>query len=197
MIPTLRTQPLIIALVGAARAGKDTIGLHLKRKHDFAKAAFALPLYESLETLYGVSPLEYLDEDKERVIERLGLSVRELLQRLGDHVREVAGDDILIRRLVERVHARGEWGQQHLVITDLRLAKEIDWVRRMGGRIWWVKRTRAAAVRTHATEAIERLMLLHYAKEDAVILNDRDLESLHGYVDQTLSLCLSELEAAQ
>lgn len=176
--------PLIIALAGACNSGRKEIGRHLKRIHGFAPTAFAQPLYEGMQYLYGVSPAEILFGDPERAIERLRRPPRELLDKLRDHAKEVAGDDILIRRLVERTAARGEWSQQDLVITDLREADEIRWIRLMGGQVWWVRRPESVSSSTHTV--VERLALEHFAPGDTAIINDGSLDHLRGQVDAAL-----------
>lgn len=181
-------KPMLILLVGAGRTGKDTIGDYLKTRHGFSKAAFAKPLYEALGVLYGVSPVEWL-ADKDAIIPRLGRSPRELLQHLGDHARRECGPDILIRRLVERTVARGEWKQANLVITDGRMDYEVEWARPQGASIWWLRRDNAPPVRPHQTESIGALHVKQYREGDFVLYN-HGADALIGQVEDVLSTIL-------
>lgn len=178
--------PSIVLLVGAGRTGKDTIGDYLKRHRGFARTAFAKPLYEALQTLYGVDPVEYLVDDKDAPLPRLNRSVRELLQHLGDHVRAEGGPEILINRLVQRCKQRGEWGQCDIVITDGRTDLEIEWARANGAAVWWVYRKLTTAVRPHHTESIAALHIKHALPGDFRLDNDGTTEQLYERIDAAL-----------
>jgi hypothetical protein len=180
-------MPQLVLLVGAGRTGKDTVGAYLKRRRGFARASFAKPLYDALQPLYGISALDVLDADKEAIIPRLGRSLRELVQHLGDHVRQELGPDILIRRLVERTVARGEWAQTDLVITDGRLDIEIEWARHQGAAIWWISRENAVPVRPHATESIGAVRVKQFYEGDIVLKNDGAPEQLFEQVDRAIA----------
>jgi len=180
--------PTIVLLVGAGRTGKDTIGQYLKQRQGFARTSFARPLYDAIQPLYGVCPTEFLFSDKDAPIVRLGRSVRELLQHLGDQIRAEAGPDILIRRLVERCVARGEWMQTDLVITDGRTDIEIEWARQRGAIVWWIRRPAAPDVRPHHTESIAALHIKHFREGDFTIVNEGSEAQLFQSVDSVLEV---------
>lgn len=169
-----KTAPLIIAIAGAQGAGRKTIGKLLKHRHGFATAAFAQPVHDAINSLYGVSWADLLFNTDRPIEGLLGKSPRQLADSLADHARSQSASDILIRRLVERTMARGEWGQQDLVITDLTLASEIHWLRIVGGHIWWTRRPGAAG----PSEAIEKLALEYWGPGDTAIINDGSIEAL-------------------
>lgn len=181
------TEPRLIVLVGPGRVGKDTIGEYLKKHRGFARTSFARPLYDAVMPLYGISPLEILTEDKEAIIPRLGRSLRETIQHLGDHVRSEMGPDILIRRLEERLVARGQWKCCDLVVTDARTDLEIEWARRNDAAVWWVRRDNAPPVRPHTTESIPALHIKHYRQGDFVLDNGGTREELFELVDVALN----------
>lgn len=182
----LPNQHFFVLLVGAGRTGKDTIGDHLKRRRGFARTSFARPLYDAIMPLYGITPLEILTEDKEAIIPRLGRSLREIVQHLGDHAKSELGPDILIRRLVERCVARGEWMQTDLVVTDGRTDLEIEWARRSGASVWWIRRDNAPPVRPHYTESIAALHIKHAQPGDILINNGGTEDDLFDQVDAAL-----------
>jgi len=179
-----RPVPLIIALAGAEQCGRRTIGTYLKRRHGFAVHRFAQPLFDAVQFLYGVSPVDLLIDDHAREIERLGKSTRELLESLRAHAKATTGNDILLRRLVERLAARGEWMQTDVVITDISDATEVRWIRSMRGQVWWVRRPESAH---HGLAAIERMFLELYEPGDAAIINDATPWALEQRVDQALA----------
>lgn len=166
--------PLVIGLAGAPHSGRKTIAKYLKRRHGFATSHFMQPVLEAVQALYGVSPAELLFGDRDLVIERLGKTPRELIEPLRAHGKTVAGNDLLLRRLVERTATRGEWGQQDLVITDITEEVEIQWIRLMRGQIWWIRRP--SQVPCRAIEDLERLVLLHFDPVDTVIVNGDSVE---------------------
>jgi hypothetical protein len=176
--------PIIIGLAGAEGSGRRTIAQHLKRRHGFASHRFAQPLFDAVQFLYGVSPVELLCEDHGALLERLGKRTTELLNLLRAHAAITVGNDILIRRLVERLAARGEWMQDNVVITDVTEAMEIRWIRQMRGRVWWVRRPGAEA---SLVPHIEKLFLELYEPHDALLINDGSQWILEQRVDQALS----------
>jgi hypothetical protein len=161
-----RAPSAIIALAGATRADRDAIGRVLKQQHGFALYHFARPLYDAIGPLYGLTAMDWLFDDMIDVVhERIGKTPRQLIQALEVHVREQAGSDILIQRLVEMATARGEWQrEQDLVITDLETAAELHWLRIVGGQVWWVRREGAP------NTTAEKLMLTGYQAQDEVLV---------------------------
>lgn len=161
-----RAPSAIIALAGATRGDRDAIGRILKQQHGFAFYQFARPLYDAIGPLYGLTAMDWLFDDMIDVVHpRIGKSPRQLIAALDLHIHEQAGSDILIQRLVESATARGEWQrEQDLVITDLETVPEIQWLRIVGGRIWWVRREGAP------NTAAENLMLKFYQSQDEVVV---------------------------
>jgi dephospho-CoA kinase len=124
-----KAPPLIIALAGAAGAGRKTVSKILKHRHGFAIASFSQPVHDAVNGLYGVGWAALMFSPDEPIGELGGKSPRQLTDALADHARAQISDDVLIRRLVQRTVSRGEWGQQDLVIPDLELPSEIHWIR--------------------------------------------------------------------
>lgn len=174
---------VLIVLVGPAYSGKAIIAQHLKRMHGFAVAPLAQPLYDALQPLHGIAPSEYLRHDQEATIPRLGRSVREIVQTLGDHLRAELGPDILIRRLVERAVERGQWRQTDMVIPDVRTDLEVEWARREGAIVWWVRRPNAPEARPHHTERIAAIHLKQVQPGDRTLVFDGTQEQLLEAVD--------------
>jgi dephospho-CoA kinase len=177
-----KAPPLIIALAGGPGVGRKTVSKILKHRHGFAIASFYQPVQDALNNLYSVSWADLLFSP-DRPIEHLnGKSPRQLADALADHARSQTASDILIRRLVQRTMARGEWGQQDLVITDLTLPSEIQWIRSMGGRIWWTRRPGPAGT----LGEIEKVALEYWGSNDTAIVNDATIEALELQVANAL-----------
>jgi hypothetical protein len=144
------TRPILIGLHGRARAGKDTVGSLLVRM-GLDRVAFADPLKHMLMAM-GLDDYHFEGEAKERPIFWLGKSPRQLLQTLGtEWGRELVHPEIWVRI------AGGEIAASHLagrgvVVTDVRMQDEADYIRRCGGEIWHIIRE-VQPVAQHASEA--------------------------------------------
>lgn len=154
----------LIALCGAAGAGKDTVADMLPAR----KLAFADTLYAEVAAAWGVS-VEWLKDRRFKDVlqwemrldacqneEFLGYlrwsgkawigsyddgnlprSPRQILQWWGDYRRAQSPD-----YFVARVAATLTWIDPHMdsVITDVRFSNEADMVRKFVGEIWQIRR---------------------------------------------------------
>lgn len=149
----------ILGLTGAAGAGKNTVADVLFR-HGFANFGFADPVYRAVGAVLGVSPDSLRDRaTKEKPIEWLGKSPRELLQTLGtEWGRSMVRDDIWIQLAMRQVQKVLEYqkGRGGVILTDVRFPNEAEAIRAAGGRIWRVVRSAeclAAEAAKHSSEA--------------------------------------------
>jgi hypothetical protein len=128
----------LIAIHGAAGAGKGEIATRLVVKHGFVERAFADPLYQAVSAITGM-PVAWLKDraNKETVIPWLGKSPRQLLQLLGEEFgRQMLGRDVWIKRLIREV----EGLQSPVVVSDLRYDNEAEAIIAAGGVVWKVVR---------------------------------------------------------
>lgn len=169
--------PLIIALAGMQGSGRKSIAKDLKRKHGFAVAAFQQPIADAIQSLYGVMPTDLCFEPEAK-IERVGKSPRQLIDAMRIHAESIGGEEVLTRRLVERTVARGEWGQQDLVITDLSTLSELRWLRLVGGNVWWIRRHPPETALFEPVSTITRLALEQWGAGDMAIVNDGSIDAL-------------------
>jgi hypothetical protein len=180
--------PLIIGLAGDDGSGRNEIGKYLKQVHAFAMHALEKPLYDAIQPLYGVSALDavFAKDMRAAAAADLGLTPRELVAELREHAQAIAGESILAIRLVQRAVQRSEWNQQDLVITDIRTAHDLRWLRLVHGRAWWIQRPNCADQGTRA------LMLSGYAPADRLIRNDSTLQALAARVEDALAVTRQE-----
>src|SRR5690348_6899955 len=74
----------LIGLTGKAGSGKDTIADRLVVNKGFTKLAFAAPMKEALNKLFGFDPSDWYDREwKETPLPGIGKSPRQLAQTLG------------------------------------------------------------------------------------------------------------------
>jgi hypothetical protein len=170
---------VLIALIGAPNAGKDTIAKRLVEQHGFERFAFADKVrelaYETLDdngrTLINVHGWD--------TAKRASESFRLTLERVGDGARKVFGDDFWIEQIFEEVKT-ATINDANIVITDLRKENECDFVQNFDGIIWHVHRP-----------GCNRRPFDEWREEWAAfsIPNFGELEDLHRHVDECLELC--------
>ena len=122
----------IIGIAGQARSGKTTSANYLLTKlgYPWTTDAFAAPIKLMLEQI-GV---DCSDDNKTVVHPVLGKTPRELMQLLGtDWGRNLVGEDTWVKLLAER--------NPHgcLIISDVRMENEADFIRENGGIIIHLK----------------------------------------------------------
>ena len=150
---------MIIGLAGYAGSGKDTLGRALVTAYGFERIAFADKVKELAlkidpticdnETFSdGVDvPLSWVVEREGWETAKRSPQVRELLQRIGASVRDTIDPDAWLDAATRDML----YGKNY-VITDVRYPNEVEYVRDMGGVIWWVKRDGIGPVNSHESE---------------------------------------------
>lgn len=155
---------MIIGLVGFIDSGKNTVANILAREHGYRRFAFADSLKDAVATIF-MWPRGLLegDSDASRAFRekpdpwwsaKFGYEVtpRLILQKFGTEAcRNNIADNIWIASMEKRMA-----GYQDVVITDVRFPNEIEFVKRMGGKIIWVRRgkmpTEAEMSKMHISE---------------------------------------------
>lgn len=171
----------IVGLTGLAGSGKDTAAHHLAealqaRGKRCIRMAFADPIRQALMAI-GVPSSYIYDRDlKEADVPGFGASYRKLAQTLGtEWGREMINPQLWVQVLETRL-----MGLQRkpdvLVITDVRMPNEADWITSQGGMVVRVERKGLASVRPHESEA-------GIAHADTVLHNDADLINLRARCD--------------
>lgn len=171
----------MIGVSGIARSGKDTIGGYLVAHYGYQQLSFAEPLRKFVCELTGI-PRAELDDVKERMVDWLGKSPRQMLQTLGtEWGRMLVNENVWV--LVGMDEARRSYVRtgKPAVFTDVRFENEADAIRQRGGRIIHVIRPDALAVSGHVSEAgVPR------HERDILIVNDGSLADLYAAVDTAM-----------
>lgn len=88
---------MIIGISGRKRSGKDTLGAVLVARYGFTRVAFADGVRELTALVFGFG-LEHVQSDLFKASRALPpFTGRELLQQIGNGVRDVIGDDTWIK----------------------------------------------------------------------------------------------------
>ncbi len=183
------TEPLLIGLVGRARVGKDTSAEHLQN-HGFLAASFADPLKNMLEAAFGP---HFRDGDREKPLDWLGKSPRELMQTLGtEWGRDCVHRDLWVLLANERWQKfwRLPQGASELsnpyagmVFTDVRFENEAGWITSRGGWLIEITRKDVQLVSAHRSESADLSDLC-----DFHIGNDHTVLHLHKRLDEVLAV---------
>lgn len=141
----------LIGLIGRARVGKDTVAEHLCSYHGFSQYAFADPMKDMLEAVFGD---RFRGGDREVPIDWLGKSPRHLMQTLGTEWGRNCVHPELWTLLAERVVEECTKLNYNLVISDVRFHNEADMILRHGGELWHIERD-GATVAEHISECTQ------------------------------------------
>lgn len=135
----------IIGLTGKKRSGKDTFISYLEESTNSSVAsyAFARPIYAMLSALLGGQIPR--DDDgsvnKNAIITKYGVTVRELLQTLGtEWGRNCIHKDIWVIGAREWLSRRPELYNDYIVFSDIRFDNEASFVKEVGGKIVEINR---------------------------------------------------------
>ena len=140
----------ITAFVGFMSSGKDTVGDYLVRNHGFTSYAFADPLKDCLAAIFqwdrqllsGTTPesrqwRETIDPWWAEKLDIENFTPRFAMQNFGtDVMRKFFHNDVWILNMEKRLLA----SSGPVILTDGRFRNEIAMVRKLGGRIYRVKR---------------------------------------------------------
>ena len=114
--------PKIIGISGKIGSGKDTIGEYLKEKYDFKIESFALNVRKVCSILTGIPLQILLTREAKGIRVKFGnksLTVGELLQIIGNGLRESVAEDIWITSLFNNLNKSDK-----VVISDVRYRNE-------------------------------------------------------------------------
>ncbi|MEU5429022.1 hypothetical protein AB0H73_25995 [Streptomyces olivoreticuli] len=182
-----------VALIGRARAGKDSVGARLVARHDFVRVAFADPLrYAALDldpivsaesTALGALPIRLSDTVRQHGWEHAKErpEVRRTLQRLGEAMR-LHDPAIWLRLALTKVDTADRWAVP-VVITDVRHTNEAEALRERGFLLVRVVRPGDhGPVSRDEQQHISETALDDYPA-DAVLTNGGSLAELHQAAD--------------
>lgn len=135
---------MLIGLAGKKGSGKSTISKIICDKHNAIELAFADRLKEICSIVYNV-PIDYFYNPKlkNKIIEKLNITSRKLMQIIGMKYREI-GHDIPeltvknpwiynVEEKIREIHENKE--DTLIVISDVRFQDEHDMIKKNGGII--------------------------------------------------------------
>jgi hypothetical protein len=199
---------LIIGIVGFIGSGKGTVGDHLRIKHGFVSASFAGNLKDAIAPIFGwrrdllegntIYSREWREQPDVFWSEKLGQPVtpRWVLQHIGtDVMRKHFHENIWLWSLEKKLSTVAA----PVVLTDVRFPNEIDMVRRLGGKLWWIRRPRYEPEWVETAISCKETMRCNHPEihpteyewlgtdEYTVIYNDNTLSDIGHKVDQLIA----------
>lgn len=192
--------PRIIGIAGHARNGKSTVAsILVDRGYKEVSVAeqvwkYALQVNpwvprRSKSALEHFERLSTLVDREGRENAKLNIDVRQLLQRIADAARDVIGLDAWIEAIVKE--NPGIYHDGLYVHSSLRQVRDAEWIHRLGGEVWRVKRYLTDGGETSAYYATdpsvpsEREVDVLYA--DLEIINDKSRFDLIDKVEKYIS----------
>lgn len=182
-----RAIPLfrIVGLLGDISAGKGETAKYLTEQHRFIERNFADENKATVHHVFRVTRQEIAEYGKEKVIPRLGKSLRELYENMGTEGSRDMYPDVWIDHVaakIERDRLRFQ-GPHAFVVSDVRFHNEVAWIRAQGGEVWQIKRPgHAPAPRQHRSDNEWRDI-----RADQVIYSETDnLPTLHANIEAAL-----------
>lgn len=144
----------LIGIAGRAGHGKDTIRDMICGFTGAHGMAFADPMRDMIRPLLAMAGAEQYMTDralKEAPIPGLGVSYRQMMQRLGTEWGRGLDEALWVGVAGRRIDMlRGV--APMVVISDVRFQNEADWIRARGGQVWRVVRPGVPNVADHASE---------------------------------------------
>lgn len=150
------TTRKVIAAVGAQGVGKDYLMYRLQQRliytHGYyqrtVRCRFADSLNEAVAAILGIDGRELQDRSLKEV-KRFNFesydhpdthSSRDVQKQVGQVLRENLGSHVFINALDKRYPN----SKSILLISDLRMQNELDWVKRQGGKVVYIHNEKAA-----------------------------------------------------
>jgi lambda repressor-like predicted transcriptional regulator len=127
-----------------AQVGKDTAAEYLEEKYPgkLKRVAFADELKKAAMVIFGLSREQCYgsQEIKEAIDARYGKSPRQILQELGEKMREIFPDIWIVNVFNATIPELQKQGYDYFAISDVRYPNEANWIRKHGGAVVRVNR---------------------------------------------------------
>lgn len=177
----------LIGITGKKRSGKDTVGDYLKEQFGYSSYAFADPVKQTAQVMFGLTNDEMDNDNKEAVIKRWGFSYRQMLQIIGtDCGRNMFRDDIWILRAqdeLDKIKTQAICNRQnknYVVVTDCRFNNEAELIKNNGGIVICIERD-TEYNDTHSSESgVDNRYIDYHVK------NDGTIDELHQQIETIL-----------
>jgi hypothetical protein len=177
----------LIGLGCTAQVGKDTAAEYLEKKYPgrVKRVAFADELKNAAMVIFGLSQEQCYgsQEIKETIDLRYDKSPRQLLQEVGQKMREIFPEIWVVRVFNETIPKLQEQGYDCFIISDVRYPNEAEYIRKQLGAVVRVNREGSGV--TVGAEHSSETSLLDY-KCDYEIDNSGTFEEYFEKLDKMM-----------
>jgi hypothetical protein len=180
----------LIGLVGKKQSGKDTIAQHLIDEYGFVRYAFADPIKEACQVIFGFTNEQCWGKEKEIIDPYWKITPRKVFQLFGTelfqfelpkYAPELAdiGRTFWAYRFIRWYEQQLEKSPEiKVVITDVRFPFEADIINSLGGTLVRITRPEQVHNDSHASEVeMDNIQCRHH------IMNDGTIDDLKAKMD--------------
>jgi hypothetical protein len=176
--------PIIIGLTGFANSGKDSASEAFFAS-DADVFAFAKPLKDAAQILFNLNHEQlYNFEDKEKLDIRWNTTPRQIMQLLGDILRNKFGLDFFLINMENRIKNSDK---KLIIITDTRFSNEAEFIKKINGKIIQIVRP-GANTTVHNNHESEQGISPELI--DHIIINDGTIQELQLKFKMIINLLL-------
>lgn len=151
-----KTFPLVIAICGKRRCGKDTIANYLKTKYDFEHVKISSKLKNVIKILFNFTDEQMENDSKELIDDKWKVSPRQVMQFMGTDIMQYEIQKLLpninrsfwIKSLIEDL----KYTNKKIVISDLRFLHEYEELKKVSNKIYVIKVERQCEHDTLSTD---------------------------------------------
>ena len=163
-IPPQEINTSLIGLIGKKQSGKDTIASHLIDEYGFTRYAFADPIKEACQVIFGFTNEQCWGKEKEVVDPFWKITPRKVFQIFGTELFQFElpkyAEELSDIGRIFWAYRFARWYEQQLaktpnikvVITDVRFPFEADMITSLGGSLIKVIRPNQIYNDNHASE---------------------------------------------
>lgn len=190
MLPTNQgSMRTVVGIVGRKRSGKDTLAnFATEILEDVKVLSFAEPLKQACKHAYNLTN-EQLDEAKDEVDKRWGMSPRSMMKTLGMDYFRSKDPCHWTKNMKFRIEGWGSDPETTVVISDVRFHNEAAFVRENGGVLIHVSRDLQSNSDDHVSEkTTDEIVCDHYISNDGSLqdLKNKLVEALEALSGRTL-----------
>ena len=196
-------KPMIIAVCGYKRSGKDTIANYIAQRYGYRHVKIADPLKCMCKMLFDMSDAQLEGDEKEHLDTRWGVSPRQLMQFFGTEIMQYDIQRIIpnIQRsfwITRLLHEHGpQLASQPIVISDMRFLHEHQAIvsymtqSRCGPMTYRVIKVTNPHVDIESDSHVSEKEWVAIP-EDAELNNDATIAKLYEQIDILMTTCASQ-----
>jgi len=188
---------ITIVLIGKRRVGKDTVAQYLKEVYEANLITLAKPMKVFVQDLFGWSD-EYLEQHKDEVDPRYGISYRQVMTSLGTdffqfilglkypEFEKITGRNIHVKRAIREIQI-----DKINVITDCRMLHELQYIKQKLVNVIFVKVDRTIE-RTNAEDEHVSEKEVDELSADYILYNNGTFNELYNNIDSLMDTILTK-----